>query len=658
MDGVRHTMDFYEHQDRARARSGRLVLLYTLAVIAVVVSVSLLTALVVSAAGGGDRPPQAAEIALASGAMGLVTLLLIGGGSMYRIAELRGGGKTVALALGGRPIDHSTTNADERRVLNVVEEMAIASGVPVPPVYLLHKEAGINAFAAGYSPGDAVIGVTRGCVEGLTRDELQGVMAHEFSHILNGDMRLNIRMIGLLNGILLLSLVGYTVLRFAPISGGSRNKNGGSAILAIYGVGIGLLIIGSVGSLAARIIQAAVSREREFLADASAVQFTRNPSGIGNALRRIGGGSAHARVKHPRAQEAGHMFFGEAIAGFSLFGSALASHPPLPVRIKRVDPSWDGTMLPPLTRADRVTDAGPRDRPPTPRERLGKAIPPVPGGADRAAALLPLLALAGQPAPEHVEHARSLILAIPEKLREAARQPYSARAVVYALLLDREDDVRERQLAGLDRADRAMGKLARGLAADAVALPRGQRLPLLDMTLGALGHMSESQHNGFRDAVRGLIQADRKVDLFEWVTLGVLTRHLDAQFGGGKPKGVHYFALNKLGDELSVLLSVMSHAGADGPEGAARAFGLGAGSLPPLGLRLLDPSESNLDRLDAALNTLATVTPKLKRDILRACALCAGADGVINTNEAELLRAIADTLGVPVPPLLPGQKLV
>jgi hypothetical protein len=203
-----------------------------------------------------------------------------------------------------------------------------------------------------------------------------------------------------------------------------------------------------------------------------------------------------------------------------------------------------------------------------------------------------------------------------------------------------------------------MAKLARDLAPNTAALPRAHRLPLLDMTLGGLAHMSESQHNAFRAAVRGLISADRKVDLFEWVTLGVLTRHLDEQFGGGRPKGVQYFALNKLGDELGVLLSVMVHAGGDQPEQAEQSFRLGAAALPPLGLRLLEPAESGLDRLDAALNRLATVTPKLKRDVLRACALCAGADGEINTDEAELLRAIADTLGVPVPPLLPGQKLV
>lgn len=654
MAGVRPSMDFFEHQDRARSRSGRLVVLYTLAVIAVVGAVSALAALLALWTGDAERGPSTAEVVAVAGAAGVFTLLLIAGGSLYRIAELRGGGQVVARALGGRPIDASTNDPDERRVLNVVEEMAIASGVPVPPVYLMDKEPGINAFAAGYAPGDAVIGVTRGCVDGLTRDELQGVMAHEFSHILNGDMRLNIRLIGLLNGILLLSLIGYTVLRFAPYGGG-RNKNGGSAILVIFAVGIGLLVIGSVGSLAARIIQAAVSREREFLADASAVQFTRNPEGIGNALRRIGGAVSHARVRHPRAHEAGHMFFGEALAGSSFFGSALASHPPLPVRINRVDPAWDGTMLPPLTRVDRAPTEPRRTRTPEAGERRPRS--PMPDTANRAAALLPLLALAGQATPEHVEHARSLIMAIPEALREAAREPYSARAAVYALLLDADDAVRSRQLAALERTDRAMAALTAKLAPQAVALQRSHRLPLLDMTLGALGHMSESQHAGFRTAVRDLIGADRRVDLFEWVTLGVLTRHLDERFGQARPRGVHYFALNKLGEELSVLLSVVAHAGTEDAERARRAFDLGAGTLPPVGVRLLDAGETGLERLDAALNTLATLAPKLTRDVLRACALTAGADREITTQEAELLRAIADTLGVPVPPLLPGQRL-
>lgn len=664
MDAGRQTMDFFGHQDRARARSRRLVFMYAVAVLLICGAVSAVAALVVATMGGDEQGPRTADIVLVALGTAAITGLIIAGGSLYRIAELRGGGQTVARALGGRLIDPSTTDPNERRVLNVVEEMAIASGVPVPPVYLMRDEASINAFAAGYSTGDAVIGVTRGCVEGLTRDELQGVMAHEFSHILNGDMRLNVRLIGLLNGIVLISLLGHLLLRAAPHSAG-RSKEGAGAIMLIFVVAVAMLIIGSIGALAARVIQAAVSREREFLADAAAVQFTRNPSGIANALRRIGGGSRRARVRHPRAQEAGHMFFGEAI-GSSSFGGALASHPPLKDRIKRVDPSWDGTMLTPLEpEADHGAEPA---KPLTPRERLARSIPGA-GGAGagpmgtQAAMLLPLLALAGQATPAHVEHARSLIAAIPAPLREAAHETSTGRAVVYALLLDKKPDVRDAQIARLEtNGDPAIADEVRRLAPAAVALDRELRLPLLDMTLGSLAHLSDAQHRTFRANIKALIEMDRSVSLFEWVTLGVLTRHLDQRFGRANAPVTQYYALGKLGDEVSVLLSAIAHAGAQdpdqNPEAAERAFRLGAAGIPGVQPRLLSRQEASLNRLDAALTTLAGCTGRLKGELLKAGALVAAADRSITTAEAELIRAVADLLGVPTPPLLPGQSLV
>ncbi len=638
----RQTMDFYAHQDRARARSRRIVVLYALSVLAVCGAVSAVAAVVVGFASGKEGGPTGEEVALVALATAAITGLIIAGGSLYRIAELRGGGKTVAHALGGRLIDPSTTDPDERRVLNVVEEMAIASGVPVPPVYVMREERGINAFAAGYSTGDAVIGVTRGCVEGLTRDELQGVMAHEFSHILNGDMRLNVRLIGLLYGIVLISLLGHTVLRAAAWSGGGRTRrdNGGGAVIVIFLVALAMLVIGSIGALAARIMQAAVSRQREFLADAAAVQFTRNPEGIRDALRRIGGSSAHARVKHPRAQEAGHLFFGEA-AGSSGFAGVLASHPPLKNRIRRIDPSWDGTMLRPRT-PDRARDADARTPAPRPE----------------AAALLPLLALAGQATPEHVEHARSLIAAIPEPLRKAAHETASARAVVHALVLDPDDGVRRAQIERLASGDPALARDTRRLGELTRTLRRDLRLPLLDMTLGALAHLSDAQHRAFRADLRALIEMDRSVSLFEWVTLSVLTRHLDERFGDPKPHPTQYYALGQLGEEVGVLLSCLAHAGTDDDEDARRAFDLGAASLKGAEPRFLPRSGCSLGRLDAALTTLRACSAKLRADLLRATALVAGADRTITADEAELVRAVADTLGVPTPPLLPGQTLV
>jgi Zn-dependent protease with chaperone function len=652
MENTRQSMDFFEHQDRAKSNSRRFLLLYIIAVVLICIAVAAFAGVAMWFVSDPKLSDSLRmnSVMIAAGASALITGLLIVGGSAHRIAELRRGGSSIARSLGGQHIDPSTRDPNERRLMNVVEEMAIASGVPVPPVFIMPGERGINAFAAGYSPGDAVIGVTRGCVEGLERDELQGVMAHEFSHILNGDMRLNIRMIGLLNGIVLISLVGHIILEAAPRT--ARGKNGIWAFLSMLAVALVLMMIGWIGSLSARVIQSAVCRQREFLADASAVQFTRNPEGIANALRRIGAKSRSTRIKHPRAQEASHMFFGQAIAGTSLLRATLASHPPLPERIKRIYPAWDGTMLEPLI--DDTIKSPPKEM--TPRERMSRVMP---GVAGIETAILPMLALAGAMTPEHIEYARELILAIPKQLKDAARDISSGRAVVYALLLDRNSqEIRSAQIGAIERDDRAIASVVRSIADQAIGLDRGHRLALLDMTLGSLAHLSDRQHKSFRATVDALIKMDKSVDLFEWVTMGVLTRHLDERFGLAKPSVTQYYAFGQLGNELSVLLSALAHAGAQDEHAAAEAFMLGEVSLGDVEVRLLPKKESGLDRLDQSLRTLASCSGKLKRELLRASAVVVCADKKVTTSEAELLRAVGDALGVPTPPLLPGQRLV
>ncbi len=643
-------MDFFAHQDLARKNTRRFVLLYSGAVVAICVAVGILFALIAIMMYDSPRADRTMLALVFGGSAAVGSAFIILAGSAYRIMDLRGGGSSVARGLGGTLISPSTRDPDEKRVLNVVEEMAIASGVPVPPVYMMANERRINAFAAGYAPGDAVIGVTRACVEGLTRDELQGVMAHEFSHILNGDMRLNIRMIGFLNGILIITIAGRILFEVAPRTG--RSKEGAGAMLALFVVAICLVVIGSIGALSARIIQSAVSRQREFLADASAVQFTRNPDGIANALRRIGG-AAGGKIRHPRVEEASHMFFCQA----TKLSATLATHPPLKERIKRVLPGWDGTLLEPLIPSE-PRDAKKAERP---GEAIGQRIEDALGGdvAD-VQGLLPLLALSGMMTPKHIEHAKGLIGAIPESLREAAHDPYSGRGVIYALLLDRRDpELRRAQIQHLEtNADPAIARVVVSLADEAIGLRRELRLPLLDMTLGALAHLSDQQHVLFRRNVEAMVKMDKSIDLFEWVTMNTLKRHLDERFGLARPVPVQYYKLNKLGHEVSVLLSMLAHTGSKDEYGAGEAVLMGESAVQGIGVRLLPKDEANMRALDTALKTLNECTPRLKKQLLQAAALVVGADHEVTTSEAELLRAVADSLGVPTPPLLPGQKLV
>ncbi|MEL7238099.1 MAG: M48 family metallopeptidase, partial [Planctomycetota bacterium] len=355
-------MDFFEAQDQARRSTKKLILLFIVACICVVIGVNAVALGVIAVINHNRGDIQALRDITSNtpgqsirvdhdhtlwrwdilGIVSLGTLVVIGGGSLYKTAQLHGDGGKVARLLGGRILDSQSKDEHEQKLLNIVEEMSIASGVPVPDVYVMDDQMGINAFAAGNDIDTAVVGVTRGCMEKLTRDELQGVIAHEFSHILNGDMKLNLRLIGVIFGLLVIGLIGYSLFRFAPyMNTRSRdNKGGGAAfMLLLIAAGIAIWIIGSIGVFFGRLIQASVSRQREFLADASAVQFTRNPNGIRDALRRIGGHSFGSDVKALHAGEVSHMFFADG------FTSLFATHPPLPKRIEALDPRWDGTFL-------------------------------------------------------------------------------------------------------------------------------------------------------------------------------------------------------------------------------------------------------------------------------------------------------------------------
>jgi Zn-dependent protease with chaperone function len=329
-------MDFFEHQDKARKHTKVLVLYFGIAVLCIIASVYFVSLLIFHGYDASKGPGAPAVpfvlwdftlfIRVVLGTLGVVLI-----GSLYKTYALSKGGSVVAESLGGRLVTLDTTDPDERKLRNVIEEMAIAAGVPVPKVYVLDEEAGINAFAAGHAPGDAAIGVTRGCMTLLNRDELQGVIGHEFSHILNGDMRLNLRVMGVIFGIVCLAVVGRVLIY-------SRGGDRGRAPLMV--LGLALMVIGAIGAFFGRLIQAALSRQREFLADASAVQFTRNPAGLSGALQKIGG--AGSKVGSVHAGEASHLFFGNGLG--KPFLGAMATHPPLDERIRAIDPGWDGTF--------------------------------------------------------------------------------------------------------------------------------------------------------------------------------------------------------------------------------------------------------------------------------------------------------------------------
>ena len=559
-------------------------------------------------------------------------VLIVGGGSLYKVAQLSGGGRVVAEQLGGRLLHSDTTDPRERVLLNVVEEMSIASGTPTPPVYVLDDEAGINAFAAGFAPADAVIGVTRGTLEQLSRPELQGVIAHEFSHILHGDMRLNIRLIGVLHGILILGLLGYFLLRSSMFSGASRGRSSrDQSAMALLALGLGLMVLGFLGSFFGNWIKASVSRQREFLADASAVQFTRDPEGISGALKRIGGFAEGSQVESPNAPEASHMFFGQALRR-SLF----STHPALEERISRLDPSFSADSL--------LRDSGSGPEPET-----GAS------GENRFAGFGPtsqqVVDQIGRPTSDHIDYARALMEGLPDEIRAAAHEPYGSRALVYALVISPEESVRSGQLQRLrEYADPGVTRMTEKLLPLVRGLRAADRLPVVDICLPALRELSLAQYKVFRENLQILVRSDERIDLFEWTLLRLLMAHLRPNFEGTPRSRNRYSSLSGLREPCNVVLSTLASASGK----SAEAFGRGAEVLGFHGLERIPGERCDLAEMDSALLVLADASPALKREIVRACAECVTADGRITTEEAELLRATADTLGCPMPPLLVG----
>ncbi len=641
-------MNFFEAQERARRRTGWLVLLFALATTGLIFITNLLLLGILAYSQSGEfvfSPvilQQQFDWDIFIG-VALVVCILIFLGSLYKTMSLSDGGRSVAEMLGGRLIPRNTTDPDERRLLNVVEEMAIASGIAVPNVYVL-DETSINAFAAGLTPNDAVSGVTEGTLRYLDREELQGVIAHEFSHIFNGDMRMNIRLIGVLHGILLLGLIGYYILRATRYVRGSRNKEGASAIAIVLALGVGLVVIGYIGFFFGQWIKAMVSRQREYLADASAVQYTRNKQGIAGALKKIGGLSAGSYLASPSAPQYSHAYFSQGVGGF--LQSLFATHPPLKARIKRIDPGWNGKYV--ASRKVEPVTAQPAE---TAEPATGAGI--VTGSI--AAGILTaneIIEQVGTVREEQVEVAREIMAAIPAVLRQASEEPFGARAIIYGLLISTNAQIEKDQRQILMQiADPAVAEQSKALKDDLAALPVYARLPLLELTVPALQELSGPQYRQFRKAVQSLIAADNKVDLKEWVLQRLVMQQLDEYFGlRERPKAKHAY-LGAVKTEAEIMLSLVAYTEHQDAVTAEKAFEAGKAEVGAGALQFAQREQLTLENLNTAIDELEKLKPLLKPRILKACAACIMYDAKASIRGQELLRTISSVLDCPMPPL-------
>ena len=616
-------MDFFESQERAKRNTSRLVAMFVVALLATMASVHVL--LTVLFAKGNFADLRMLGVSLGS------VLVVVVIGMAVKFAQMSHGGRAVAEAMGGVQVDPGSTDPAERRILNVVEEMAIASGVRVPPVFLI-DEPSINAFAAGNGEQDAVIGVTRGCIEQLSRDELQGVMAHEFSHIFHRDTRLNMQLVAWLGGIFAISLVGRIIMRSALSSGSSRGKNDGKMVAIALGAAV--FLIGIVGYFFGRIIQSAVSRQREYLADASAVQYTRNPDGIAGALEKIAHG-AGSRISAPAAAEFSHFFFANGIA--SLF----STHPPLEDRIARI-------------RGARMVAAGVGAEGPAAAARVARS--PVAGAAAvgeppvvvpaivPAASLRAARAGMGSVDTSTLRLAGELLVDAPAAVLDAARNPFSARAAVCMMLLSDVPSERSRQLRTIAANDPKLAEATSSLAASASIAPR-ERMPVLEVCAASLTMLSPAQYAQFRTTLAQLIAADGQVDRVEW-TVRVILRHA-VEGRGSAPAGLGKATIL----DLALVVSVLAWSGASDEPAVHRAWRTARAAEPALP-ESPDPAQRcTLDALDGSLRAFAGATPGFKRRLVDACVACVAADGQTTVEEAELLRAVCASIGAPMPPV-------
>lgn len=641
-------MNFFEYQEQARRQSRWLVFLFILAVLIIVVVIDVA---VLVAFGLMNIEEQQFVFSfqtlkanipiLLGGAAVTAAVILIA--SLFKTAALRAGGGKVARDLGGVLVEADARDPLRRRLYNVVEEIALASGIPVPEIYVLEQESGINAFAAGFSPADAAVAVTRGALEKLNRAELQGVIAHEFSHIFNGDMRLNIRLMGALFGILVLSLIGRRVLHGSYFVGRSKNSNGGAIVL----VAVAVMLVGYIGLFFGRWIKSAVSRQREYLADASAVQFTRDPEGIAGALKKIAIYS-DASYLNVETEEVSHMLFGdgEQVKMFS-------THPPLNERIARIDKSFKPDDLVLLSK--KIQRQGQTEAEQAAKQAAKQKEKAQSGGAGMFDADN-LIDQIGHPDFSRILMAAALAASIPDEISQAAHSNQWATEVLFYSLMDRDEEIREQQLLfvaqnmGSDSEARV-----RGLLSAAPELAREQRLPLLEISIPELKRRPPDHVSKVLTTVKLLNEADGQTDVFEYLMAKIIAQHLWESINPQQVKLSGKGSLDKVIDKALEVIAVLAQHGNESRETAESAFRAGSMVLVSDAHVPIPDIEDWCEVMDRVLPVLDQLKPPDKERLVKSLIATVMADNRIAVTEMELLRVVCSVIHVPIPMITGGE---
>lgn len=652
-------MDFFEHQDKARKKTGQLILLFSAGLFATLAAVNLISFFaywyfsspevssfsvsvpnVLSPGSSSAFNMDVEQTGFVNAferwwtsnlnwqvSVGVLAVVFMG--TLFRYLELLGGGRKVAQWSGAVSVADFSKDANVQMYINVSEEMAIAAGMPVPELYIMEHEQGINAFVAGYRVDQAVMVVTRGALNQLSRDQLQGVIGHEYSHILNGDMRLNIRLMAALGGLILLGQVGRFFLESTFYSG-RRSRDDNKFQIVFIGVGAALMLVGYIGVLAGRMIKAAVSRQREFLADASSVQFTRNPDGIAGALYEIQQSTEGSHLGHSHAEDMSHFCFGESVG----LSQKLSTHPPLNERIKRVNPTF------------LVKNKAKRRKTETPEQSVSRSAPDV---FETTMAAASFSAMVGQVTPDHVVYAQKLYKHIPEQIKMWVHQSVGARSYIYCQILLGSDGQRQAILNEVKVLDSEVVDTLQKMWPFTKQMDEQLRLPILEMSIPTLKRMTEQERVVFIDRLAQLVDLDGRVDFVEWVTLTLTRLRLTSQ----KNKSQQQLSnkIDQFKGDLDVIFSALVEINPDKAKAEKmRENVYGRFQIDYKPNATLE--EVGYDKVTKALTNLESISFMWRKSILQACADIVESNGKIAFREYEALRVLGECFDCPVPPLV------
>jgi Zn-dependent protease with chaperone function/uncharacterized tellurite resistance protein B-like protein len=647
-------MDFFTLQDKAKKQTRFLIFLFIVAVAAIVFTTNLIFYFAISTQ---TSMPSSISQWLSQPYWLYVTggtLILIIGTSLWRSWQLKSTPDAIAKMVNATQVLLSSKEKQERVLINVVEEMSIASGMPIPKLFIMKQEQGINAFVAGLDTSQVTLVVTQGLLDNLNRQELQGVIAHEYSHVFHGDMRINVRLIGILAGILVIGQLGGLLLRsggYRHAFGRSSNNKSSNNAGGIIFIGVGLFAIGYIGLFFGRMIKAAISRQREFLADASAVQYTRDKEGIASALNKISMHQNHSLLSSAKAEEMSHMCFGESVK--QSFSSLLATHPPISERIKAVNP---GFSMRQKYQNNSTKQANNESRDHNQNSSYSNLDDAIVGShfIQSSSENLPktisdpidsarIISSIGDVSPQQVLLAKALVNSIPKQLLSIAHgesdQTESYSLVIALLKISQNNTIASDKTNRYAMSHNAFQELTNQLA----QLNFQQQHCLLDMSLARIEQLSSADNKAFVADLARMVAGDHQISQTEFmIYASAVKRALPAK----NKKIIHRFKL--VGNEVRLFFNLLfqqSHLEFNAKQSQfdrqMKLFGIETSKLKEFTL--------NISILSQALNNIAQLNPMLKKDFIQACIDVVKNDDEISQTEYELLRILGAYLDSPFP---------